>query len=117
MSAAPWEAALREVTGVAGVVGALVISADDGLVVAESAIDELATADIAALAAAVLSRAARCADAMRQPRPDSVQLVGDLGALMAVAGPDPLWLVAVARGDAELGRLRLMLRDFAGTLD
>ena len=30
------------------------------------------------------------------------------------AGTAPLWLVAVAGHDAELGRLRLLLRDFAG---
>jgi hypothetical protein len=45
-----------------------------------------------------------------------MQFVAERGAIFAVAGPAPLWLVAVARPDAELGRLRLLLRDFAGAL-
>jgi len=116
MSAAPWDVALREVTGVTGVVGAAVISADDGLVIAESAMDELATGDVAALAAAVVMRARRCTDALGSDPPDSVHLVGETGAIVAMAGPPPLWLVAVAQRDAELGRIRLMLRDHAGVL-
>jgi predicted regulator of Ras-like GTPase activity (Roadblock/LC7/MglB family) len=117
MSVARWQDALREVTGVAGVRGALIISADDGLVIAETAMDDLATADVAALAAALASRALRCTAAMEIAAPESVHLVGEHGAVMAVAGPAPLWLVAVAHHDAELGRLRLVLRDFAGALD
>ena len=116
MNSGEWPDALRQLTGVAGVLGALIISADDGLVVAETAIDELATADVAALAAALVSRATRCTGAMEAGVPSSVHLMAEQGALFAVAGPAPLWLVAVARHDAELGRLRLLLRDFAGAL-
>lgn len=116
MSIARWENALREVTRVPGVLGALIISADDGLVVAESSTDELATADVAALSAALILRASRCMSAMGKGAPGSVHLVGDAGALLAVAGPAPLWLVAIAHGDAELGRVRLLLRDFAVVL-
>lgn len=116
MTPSPWQDALREVTGVAGVLGALIVSADDGLVVAETAMEELETSDVAALAAALVSRAARCTTAMRCSAPSSLHLVAERGAVLAVAGPAPLWLVAVARHDAELGRLRLLLRDFAGAL-
>lgn len=116
MSVEHWQAALHEVTGVAGVRGALIISAEDGLVIAETAMDDLATADVAALSAALVSRAARCMAAMHTAVPQSVYLVGEFGAVLAVAGPAPLWLVAVARKDAELGRLRLLMRDFAGVL-
>lgn len=111
-----WSDVLRQLTGITGVLGALIITADDGLVVAETAIDELATADIAALSAALISRAARCTSVMQAGTPLSLHLMADDGALLAVAGPPPLWLVAVARRDAELGRLRLLLRDFAGAL-
>jgi predicted regulator of Ras-like GTPase activity (Roadblock/LC7/MglB family) len=116
VSIADWQNVLREVTGVAGVRGALIISAEDGLVIAETAMEDLATADVAALSAALVSRAARCAAAMRASAPQSVHLVGERGVVLAVAGPDPIWLVAVARDDGELGRLRLLLRDLAGTL-
>lgn len=117
MSMERWQAALREVTGVSGVLGALIVSAEDGLVVAEAAMEELATADVAALSAALVMRAGRCAAASEAAPPESVYLVADRGALLAVAGPTPLWLVAVARHDAELGRLRVLMRDFAGALD
>jgi hypothetical protein len=53
---------------------------------------------------------------MRSGPPSGLHLVAEAGTLLAVAGPPPLWLVAVARPDAELGRLRLLLRDFAGGL-
>ena len=116
MSIDQCQAALREVTGVAGVLGALIVSAEDGLVVAETAMEDLATADVAALAAVLVTRAARCTAAMAAGAPQTAYLVGDRGALLAVAGPAPLWLVAVARNDGELGRLRLLMRDFAAVL-
>lgn len=116
MNSAEWPEALRQLTGVNGVLGALIISADDGLVVAETAIDEVATADVAALASALIARAGRCANAMQAGAPSSIHLMAAEGALLGVAGPAPLWMVAVARHDAELGRVRLLLRDFAGAL-
>jgi predicted regulator of Ras-like GTPase activity (Roadblock/LC7/MglB family) len=107
---------MREVTGIPGVRGALVISSDDGLIVAETAMDDLATADVAALAAAIIARAGRATASVDGSTPTSVQFVAEGGAIFAVAGLVPLWLVAVARPDAELGRLRVLLRDFAGAL-
>lgn len=116
MSMDSWQGALREVTGVAGVRGALIVSADDGLVIAETAMDDLATADVAALSAALVSRAIRTTTAMQADVPHSVHLAAENGVMIAVAGPAPLWLVAIARNDAELGRLRLLLRDLAGAM-
>lgn len=116
MTMASWQDALREVTGVAGVRGALIVSAEDGLVIAETAMDDLETADVAALSAALVTRAIRTTIAMRADAPHSVHLAAEHGVVIAMAGPDPLWLVAVARHDAELGRLRLLLRDLAGAL-
>jgi len=78
--------------------------------------DDLATADVAALSAALVTRAGRCAAAGDAGAPRTLHLVGSHGALLGVAGPDPLWLFAVAERDAELGRLRVLLRDFAGAL-
>ena len=116
MSMDQWQAALRDVTGITGVVGALLVSVDDGLVIVETAMEDLATADVAALSAALVNRAIRCTNAMAGPAPQTLYLVGERGALLAVAGRAPLWLVAVARSDAELGRLRLLMRDFADEL-
>ncbi len=117
MSLERWQQILREVTGVVGVRGALVRFGrrrpgrgrigDGG------------------------PRHRRCRRAgggpgrsrKRGPRlpsaggaPRCVHLTADEGVLLAVAGPAPLWLVAVTDPDAELGRLRLLLGDFAAAL-
>ena len=107
---------MREVTGVPGVRGALIVSIDDGLVVAESAMADVETTDVAALAAAVLTRATRCAVALGGASPSIVHLAAEEGSLLAVAGESPLWMVAVAGSGAEIGRLRLLLSDFAPAL-
>jgi hypothetical protein len=38
------------------------------------------------------------------------------GIVVAAAGSEPLWLIAVASPDTELGRLRLLVGDLAGQL-
>jgi predicted regulator of Ras-like GTPase activity (Roadblock/LC7/MglB family) len=111
-----WQQILREVTGIAGVRGALIVSAEDGLVVAESAMENVATGDVAALAAALVVRAQHAAQAAQGELPRSVHLSATGGVLLAMAGPDPLWLVALADSRAELGRLRVLLGDFAVAL-
>lgn len=116
MSLDRWQQILREVTGIPGVHGALLVSVDDGLVIAESAMETVATGDVAALAAALVARARRTAEAAQGARPRSVHLTASGGVLVAMAGPDPLWLVALADSRAELGRLRVMLGDSAVSL-
>lgn len=116
MSLPQWDAMLREITGIVGVRGALIVSADDGLVVAESAMEGLETTDVAAFVASLISRAQRTAGAMRSSPPTRVHVTAEQGTLFAVAGTDPLWLVAVTDTSVELGRLRLLLGDLAGVL-
>jgi predicted regulator of Ras-like GTPase activity (Roadblock/LC7/MglB family) len=116
MSLDRWQQILREITGIPGVGGALIVSADDGLVIAESAMETVATSDVAALAAALVARARQTAEAAQGALPRSVHLTASGGVLVAMAGPDPLWLVALADSHAELGRLRVMLGDFAVSL-
>ncbi len=116
MSLERWQQILREITGVPGVRGALIVSAEDGLVVAESAMEHVATSDVAALAAALVVRARQTAHVAHGAPPRSVHLAASGGVLLAMAGPDPLWLVALADSRAELGRLRVLLGDFAVSL-
>ncbi|MEO5798413.1 MAG: roadblock/LC7 domain-containing protein [Gemmatimonadales bacterium] len=116
MSIPRWEGMLREITGIVGVRGALIVSADDGLVVAESAMDGLETTDVAAFAASLISRAQRTARAMHCAPPTRVHITAESGTVFAVAGDDPLWLVAVTDTTVELGRLRLLLGDLAVVL-
>lgn len=117
MRPAEWHALLDEVGAVPGVRAALVTAADDGLVVHEAVMGDLDAADVAALVAAVVRRAGRVTATYGGGDPALVQLTAAAGTIVAAAGPPPLWLVAVAAPDAELGRLRLLLGDRAGTLD
>jgi predicted regulator of Ras-like GTPase activity (Roadblock/LC7/MglB family) len=111
-----WPQILREITGIPGVRGALIVSTDDGLVVAESAMEGVPTSDVAALASALIARARQTAQAAAGAPPRSVHLTATEGVLLAMAGPEPLWLVALADPRAELGRLRVLLGDFAMSL-
>lgn len=116
MSLLQWDGTLREVTGIQGVRGALIVSADDGLVVAESAMEGLVTTDVAAFVASLISRAQRTAVAMGTTPPTRVHVTAEFGTVVAVAGSDPLWLVAVTDTTVEFGRLRLLLGDLAVVL-
>lgn len=116
MTLTAWQQLLDAATSVPGVRGAVLVSIDDGLVIAESAMDILPTAEVAALAAAIVQRTLRVSAAASQRPPHSVRVSGDAGTLMAFVADGPLWLVAVADPAAELGRLRLLLGDLAAAL-
>ena len=111
-----WTGILAEVTTLSGVRGAVVVSAEDGLVVHEAAMEGLATADVAALATAVTRRAERIFAALGTGAVRLCTLAAESGTVVAVQGSGGLWLVAVTAPDAELGRLRLMLGDVAPDL-
>lgn len=116
MSAEAWAVLLDEVIAVPGVRAAVVVAADDGLVVHEAAMGDLAPADVAALVAALVRRGGRLLAALGGGQPQVVQFGAEDGTIVAAAGPSPLWLIAVAAPDAELGRLRLLLGDRAGAM-
>ena len=113
MSADRWSALLAEVTGIAGVRAAVVVAAEDGLVVHEAAMDELPTDDLAALASSVVRRAGELLAALGNDRLRLCTLVAERGTVVAAQGAQGLWLVALADPDTELGRLRLQLGDLA----
>jgi predicted regulator of Ras-like GTPase activity (Roadblock/LC7/MglB family) len=116
MTAEAWTVLLDEVTAIPGVRAAVVVAADDGLVIHEAAMGDVDPADLAALAAALVRRGARLLASLGGGVPQVVQLGAEGGTIVAAAGPEPLWLIAVAAPDAELGRLRLLLGDRAGVL-
>ena len=116
MSIESWQRILDQATAVPGVRGAVVVSIDDGLVVAESAMDNLETADVAALAAAVIQRSIRVSRAAQHQPPRAIRLAGQDGSVVAFAADEALWLVAIADHSAEQGRLRLLLGDLAATI-
>lgn len=111
-----WSAILDQVTDITGVRGAVVVAADDGLVIHEAAMDGLATAEVAALASAVVRRAGELLDALDADTVRLCTLTAAGGTLVAAQGEQGLWLVAIADSEAELGRLRLLLGDLATEL-
>lgn len=111
-----WGEILARVTRVLGVRGAVVVSAEDGLVVHEAAMEGLSTEHVAALASAVARRAADVITALGDGQVRICTLTAEQGTVIAAQGAHGLWLVAVTDPDAELGRLRLLLGDLAPEL-
>jgi predicted regulator of Ras-like GTPase activity (Roadblock/LC7/MglB family) len=116
MNTGRWQDMLGEVTAIHGVRGALVISADDGLVVHQAAMEGLETADVAALASALVRRSESLANALGEPAVRLCTLAAERGSVLAARGEAGLWMVAVTEPNAELGRLRLLLGDLAPEL-
>lgn len=107
---------LDGVSRTAGVRGALLVSAEDGLVVAESAMDGLDSASVAALAGSLANKLVRAAAAAGQAPPALIHLEATEGALFIAVGEGGLLLVAVAAPDVNAGQVRLLLLDAAGRL-
>jgi predicted regulator of Ras-like GTPase activity (Roadblock/LC7/MglB family) len=107
------ERVLEELTRVAGVRGAVLVSREDGLVVAESAMRGVDGAAVAALCTSLTARLGRAVAAAGREPAVLVHLEGDRGGLMALPVQEELLLVAVLDRDANLGLLRLALRDAA----
>ena len=111
-----------------GVRGALLVSAEDavvipveaarasGLVIAEASMAGLDGAAVAALTASVVTRCRKAclAGGLRPPR--LVQLTAARGVVLAAVGTE-LLVVAVAATDGDLGMLRLALLRAAGRED
>ena len=110
------QAALERVTRVAGVRGALVVAATDGLVVAEQLMEGVDGQAAAALTGSLVGRLTRTVESAGMRRPAFVQLRGDAGSVLAAPGPEDLVLVAVVGPDANLGLARLEMIEAAGRL-
>jgi predicted regulator of Ras-like GTPase activity (Roadblock/LC7/MglB family) len=110
---ATWAALLDGITRVRGVRGALLVSADDGLVVAEASMSDVDGAATAALAGGLVARLGRVTGALGSAAPRLVLLEAERGGVMAAPAGDGLLLVAVTDPDANIGLLRLAMRDAA----
>ena len=113
---AAWTAMLDGITRVSGVRGALLVSADDGLVVAEASMSDVDGAATAALVGSLARKLGRITGAIGCAEPRMVMLEAERGGLAAAPAGDGLLLVAVTDADANLGLLRLALRDAAERL-
>jgi predicted regulator of Ras-like GTPase activity (Roadblock/LC7/MglB family) len=102
-------ATLERVCAVRGLRGAVIVSAADGLVVAESLMDGVDGKAIAALAASLVTRLRRAVQAAGCQAPAFVHLAAEHGSVLAAPAGEDLLLVAVAGPDANVGLARLEL--------
>jgi len=101
--------ALDLVTHVRGVRGAMLVSGDDGLVVAEQLMEGIKGPAVAALAASVAARLGRAMEAAGVGASLFWHLQGERGALLVVPAPSGLLVVAVAEPEVNVGLVRLEL--------
>lgn len=104
------DAALDRVTRVRGVQGALLVSADDGLVVAEALMEGIRGNAVAALAAALAARLGKAVRAAGAGEPRFVHLAADRGALLLLPAGEGLLLVAITDDAVNVGLARLELQ-------
>jgi len=115
MSGAP---ALDMITRVRGVRGAMLVSAEDGLVVAEQLMEGIKGGAVAALAASLAGRLRRAMDAAGTGVSVFWHLQADQGAILVVpsTAAGGILVVAVAEPDVNIGLVRLELLRAAETV-
>lgn len=111
------QAALDRITRVRGVLGAMIVSAEDGLVVAEALMEGIRGNAVAALAASVGARLGRAGLAAGAGPPRFVYLAAEQGALLLMPAVDGLLLVAVADEQVNVGLARLEMQRAAEAVE
>jgi predicted regulator of Ras-like GTPase activity (Roadblock/LC7/MglB family) len=107
---------LERLCAVRGLRGAVIVSASDGLVVAESLMEGVDGKAVAALAASLVTRLRRAVHAAGRHAPAFVQLAAEHGSVLAAPAGEDLLLVAIAGPDANVGLARLELLSAARTV-
>ncbi len=102
--------ALDLITRVRGVRGAMLVSAEDGLVVAEQLMEGIKGGAVAALAASLAGRLRRAMEAAGTGTSVFWHLQAEQGAILVVpGGTGGILVVAVAEPDVNIGLVRLEL--------
>ena len=104
---------LERVSAVGGIRGAMLVSAADGIVVAESLMDGIDGRAVAALTASLVGRLRRTTESAGLNAPFVVHLRAEHGSVIAVPAAGDLLVVAVTERGANLGLARLELLDAA----
>jgi predicted regulator of Ras-like GTPase activity (Roadblock/LC7/MglB family) len=104
-------AALDLITRVRGVRGAMLVSAEDGLIVAEQLMEGIKGTAVAALAASLAGRLRRAMEAAGTGTSVFWHLQAEQGALLVVpgSGGGGILVVAVTEPDVNIGLVRLEL--------
>jgi predicted regulator of Ras-like GTPase activity (Roadblock/LC7/MglB family) len=104
------EAALDRITRVRGVRGAMLVSLDDGLVVAESLMEGIRGNAVAALAASLANRLGRAAGAAGGGTQRFVHLAAQRGGLLLMPGVEGLLLVTLTDHRVNVGLAHLEMQ-------
>jgi len=107
------------ITRVRGVRGAMLVSAEDGLIVAEQLMEGIKGGAVAALAASLAGRLRRAMEAAGTGTSVFWHLQAEQGALLVVPGGNNaggILVVAVAEPDVNVGLVRLELLRAAETM-
>lgn len=104
------------ITRVQGMRAALVVGDSDGLVVAESVMEGVKSAAVAALATSLAARLRRAAESAGRRAPSFIHLQASAGALLVAWGPSGLLLVALADPRVNLGLARVEMLRAVGQL-
>ncbi|HXE84986.1 MAG TPA: roadblock/LC7 domain-containing protein [Gemmatimonadales bacterium] len=105
-------AALDLITRVRGVRGAMLVSAEDGLIIAEQLMEGIKGSAVAALAASLAGKLRRAMGAAGTGTSVFWHLQAEQGALLVVPGGNSeggILVVAVAEPDVNIGLVRLEL--------
>jgi predicted regulator of Ras-like GTPase activity (Roadblock/LC7/MglB family) len=104
------DAALDRVTRVRGVRGAMLVSGDDGLIIAEALMEGVRGNAVAALAASLATRFGRAMDTAGSGKQRFVHLAAERGTLLIMPAPDGLLLVTLADRHVNVGLARLEMQ-------
>lgn len=107
MSLHNFDAALELITHVPGVRGAMLVSATDGVVVAEALMDEMKGSAVAALAASLASRLRRAAEGAGRGAPRFMHVTATGGTLLVAPHAEDVILVVVAERTVNAGLARI----------
>ena len=107
---------LDRLSTVRGIRGSVLVSAGDGLIVAESLMTGVDGRAVAALAANLVSRLRRATECAGRREPVFLQLHAAGGTVLAAPCGAELVLIAIAGSDANVGLARLEMLDVAGRL-
>lgn len=103
--------ALDNITHVRGVRGALLVTNDDGLIVADSVMEGVRGNAVAALAASLVNKMGMASSAAGVGSLDFLHLQSEEGALLAAPAADGVLVVVIADREINVGLARLeMLR-------
>jgi predicted regulator of Ras-like GTPase activity (Roadblock/LC7/MglB family) len=107
---------LDRLSTVRGIRGSVLVSAADGLIVAESLMTGVDGRAVAALAASLTNRMRRATECAGRREPVFLQLQAASGTVLAAPWGTELVLVAIAGPDVNVGLARLEMLNAAGRL-